>query len=129
MKLVAALVAVPLLLAACGSGSGSEGAGAPGAASPEAALTVFLAGLEAGSCDDVKQVVVTPATVDCELVQSLGGSFAEEGIDLDGVSLDAGEVSGDSAVVTIDWGTDQADETWDVQRIDGRWRVLFDSEA
>jgi len=41
----------------------------------------------------------------------------------------AGEITGGSVTVTVDLGTDQPDEDWQAEQVDGRWRVLFDSEA
>jgi hypothetical protein len=130
MKSLLAAVAL-LLVSACGTGS--DGGSDPGGSTDDgAALAVeqLVTALEAGSCDDVKDVVVNPAAVDCEVVESLEGSFADEGVDLAEVTYEAGEVTDDSATVTIGWGGDDAenpDETWDVERIDGTWKVLFDS--
>lgn len=123
MKPLLAAVSVLLVsaLSACGSGSDASGA-----STPEAAVTSFLTGLEAGDCDAVKKAVVTPSTVDCEVVQSLKGSYADEGTDIDTMSLTAGEVEGDSAVVTLGGSSE---ESWNVERMDdGSWRVIFDTE-
>ncbi|MET1038915.1 MAG: hypothetical protein ABW075_11610 [Aeromicrobium sp.] len=138
MKMLIATAAL-LLVSACGSDSdGSSADPAPESSSPAPAssdagpaqaVEQLITALEAGSCDDVKAIVVTPSTVDCELVDSLGGSFAEQGVDLEKVTYDAGQVEGDNATVTIGWGDGDPDETWDVERIDDAWKVLFDSEA
>jgi hypothetical protein len=141
MKTLIAAAALSLaLVSACGSdpdGSApSEPAPEASSAAPESsdagpalAVEQLITALEAGSCDDVKAIVVTPSTVDCEMVDSLGGSFAEQGVDLEKVTYDAGQVEGDTATVTIGWGDGDPDETWDVERIDDTWKVLFDSEA
>ncbi|MCL8251930.1 hypothetical protein AERO_11085 [Aeromicrobium fastidiosum] len=124
MRILAASAAtVALLLAsACGSDAGS------GATSPEAAVSRLMSALEDGSCPDVQDVVVTPDLVDCEQVETLRGSYADDGVDLDDVSLSAGEVVDDSSSVTADLGAGQDAETWQVERVDGSWKVLFDSE-
>lgn len=125
MRALAAL-AVLLLVAACGSESGSEGreSAAPG---PEDAVETLLMSLEAGSCPDVKAIVVTPATVDCEVIATLEGSFAEEGIDLADVTYTAEDLADESGSVSTDWGNDEPAESWQVERIDGVWKVVFDS--
>lgn len=122
MKLLVAAMSVLLMspLAACGSGSDASGA-----STPEAAVSSFLTGLEAGDCGAVKKIVVTPSTVDCEVVKSLKGSYADEGTDVDDISLKAGDVEGDSAVVTLGGSPD---ESIDVERIDGSWRVIYDTD-
>jgi hypothetical protein len=130
MKSLLAIVAL-LLVSACGTGS--DGDSDPGGSTddgPALAVKRLVTALEAGSCDDVVDVVVTPASVDCEVVGSLEGSFADQGVDLDEVTYETGEVTDGSATVTIGWGGDAAedpDETWDVERVDGEWKVLFDS--
>ena len=121
--LAAPAVAALVLVSACGSSD--TGAGA---ASPEDAVSRLLTALEDGSCSGVRDVVVTPDLVDCEMVEDLQGGYAADGIDLDDVSLSAGEVVDDSASVTADLGAGQDAETWQVERVDGSWKVLFDSE-
>lgn len=126
MKMLSALAVSVILapvsvLAACGS----ESEPSSDSSTPEAAVMSFMVGLEAGDCAAVKKIVVTPSTVDCEVVESLRGSYADEGTDVDDVSLEAGEVEGDSAVVAV--GGD-SEESFDVERIDGAWRVIFDTE-
>lgn len=123
MKALAALT-VFLLAAACGSESEPGGSTSPG---PEDAVEQLLTSLEAGSCADVKEIVVTPSTIDCEMIESLEGSFADEGVDLADVTYTAGEVVADSGTVTVDWGDDDAEESWNVERVDGTWKVVFDS--
>lgn len=117
-------VAALLLVGACGSDSETPVDTDSGAAT---AVEQLVSTLEAGDCDGVKAIVVTPAAVDCDLVSSLEGSFAEEGIDLDAVTYEAGPVEGDSTTVTIGWGAGEDDEEWQAERIDGTWKVLFDS--
>jgi hypothetical protein len=127
---VAAVVSLTwALAAACGSDAGSSGdAGdAGGAATPEKAVRQLMTSLEAGSCDDVRAVVVTPDLVDCEMIGELEGGYAADGVDLDGVRLETGEVVDGSTTVTASVDG-QDDETWQVERVDGSWRVLLDSE-
>lgn len=127
MRALAAL-AVFLVVAACGSESGSEGPDpASGGAGAEDAVRQLLTALEAGSCPDVKAVVLTPATVDCEVIGTLEGSFADEGIDLADVAYQAGDVTAESGSVTTDWGNGEPADSWQVERIDGVWKVVFDS--
>lgn len=122
MKLLVATAAL-LLVAACGSGDGSA------SSTPEGAVTDLMAALEKGSCGDVKDVVVTPDDIDCEMIGTLKGGYAAEGVDLDDIEPSADEPVDGSATVTVDLGSDQDDETWQVQQTDGSWKVLFDSEA
>lgn len=114
-----------LLVAACGSDSVSEGPDS-GSSDPEFVVKQLLMSLEAGSCTDVKDVVLTPATVDCEMIGTLQGSFKDEGIDLDDVTYTT-DVEEGSGSVTADWGTDDPDGSWQVERIYGAWKVVFDS--
>jgi hypothetical protein len=127
MKLLAAsAVTVTLLLAsACGS-EGSDGSA--GAASPQDAVTRLMTALEDGSCPGVQDVVVTPDLVDCETIATLRGGYAADGVDLDAVDVSPGEAVDGSSSVTVDLGGDRDDETWQVERVDGSWKVLFDSE-
>jgi hypothetical protein len=122
MRLLVASAAL-LLAAACGSGDGT------GADSPEGAVSDLMAALEQGSCQDVKDVVVTPDEIDCEMVATLEGDYAADGVDIKSARLSADEPVDGSATVTVDLGTDEADQTWQVQQVDGSWKVLFDSEA
>ncbi|MFC5677521.1 hypothetical protein [Aeromicrobium endophyticum] len=122
MRLLVASAAL-LLVAACGSGGGA------GSGSPEGAVSDLMAALEKGSCTDVKSVVVTPDDIDCEMIGTLKGDYAADGVDLDAIELSADEPVDGSATVTVDLGTDEDDQTWQVQQVDGSWKVLFDSEA
>jgi hypothetical protein len=117
-----ATVAVLLLAAACGSDSDSSGAEGAGDAVQE-----LLTSLEAGSCSDVKEVVLTPDAIDCEQIEDLAGSYGDDGVDLDDITIRPGEVTEGSATVTVDLGTDDPDETWQAEHVDGTWRVIFDS--
>ncbi|MET0929684.1 MAG: hypothetical protein ABWX74_09200 [Aeromicrobium sp.] len=126
MRSLATVAVVALLaLGACGSDPGSDAASPQ--SGPADAVEQLLRSLEAGSCPEVKAIVVTPATVDCDQVETLAGSFEDEGVDLDDVSYAAGRVEGDSVVVTIDWGTGEPEEAWDVERVGDSWKVIFDS--
>jgi hypothetical protein len=122
MKVQIATVAL-LLVAACGSGDGA------GSTSPEDAVGDLMAALEKGSCQDVKSVVVTPDDIDCEMIASLKGDYASDGVDLDAVDLDAADPVDGSTTVMVDLGTGDPDQSWQVQEVDGSWKVLFDSEA
>jgi hypothetical protein len=122
MRLLVASAAL-LLVAACGTDDGA------GAGSPEGAVSDLMAALEKGSCDDVKDVVVTPDDIDCEMIGTLKGGYEADGVDLDAIDLSADDPVDGSATVTVDLGTDDADQTWQVQKVGGSWKVLFDSEA
>ena len=122
MKLLVASAAL-LLLAACGSGDGA------GSDSPEAAVSDLMTALEKGSCSDVKRVVVTPDDIDCEMIGTLKGDYADDGVDLDAAQLSSDDPVDGSTTVTVDLGSDQDAQTWQVQQVDGSWKVLFDSEA
>lgn len=118
-------LAVLLVVAGCGSESDSEGPDS-GRSNPEFVVKQLLSSLEAGSCTDVKDVVLTPAAVDCEMVGTLQGSFADDGIDLADVSYTT-DVEEGSGSVTADWGNGDPDASWQVERIYGAWKVVFDS--
>lgn len=122
MKVLVAAAAL-VLVAACGSGDPA------GSSSPEGAVSDLMAALEKGSCADVKDVVVTPDEIACEMIGTLKGGYEADGVDLDAVTLSADEPVDGSATVTVDLGTDDADQTWQVQQVDDAWKVLFDSEA
>jgi hypothetical protein len=107
--------------------SGPSPAHAP--TDPEIAVEKLMRALDDGDCAAVKHVVVTPSEVDCGLVTEAAGSFAAEGIDLDQVRYRATKPEDDSVTVEITWGNDYPTESYDVQRIDGDWRVVFDSAA
>ena len=116
-------VAGLLMLGACGSDAGGA------ANSPEGAVRELMSSLEAGSCPQVKTIVVTPDEIDCEMVETLRDGYADDGVDLDDADVSAGEVVDGSATVTVDLGDDEDDQTWQVERVGGTWKVLFDSEA
>ena len=116
-------VAGLLMLGACGSDAGGA------ANSPEGAVRELMSSLEAGSCPRVKTIVVTPDEIDCEMVETLRDGYADDGVDLDDADISSGEVVDGSATVTVDLGDDEDDQTWQVERVGGTWKVLFDSEA
>lgn len=124
MKLLVATAAL-LVLTACGSDADTPGRAI---ASPEEAVTALIRAVDAGSCDDVKAVAVTPDAIDCEQIETLRGSYTDDGVDLDAMTASAGAPAGSSVTVTIDLGTD-TDETWQAEKVAGSWRVLFDSEV
>lgn len=133
-SLLAALSLV--LVAACGSQDSTPDAPATSTAptqaataGPAAAVEKLMRALDAGDCDVVLSVVVTPSAIDCDDVAAAKDSFAEEGTDLDAVRYKAGPVNGTSSHVTIDWGNENPGESYDVEKIDGQWRVVFDSVA
>ena len=97
---------------------------------PAAAVETMLRALDAGDCDAAKDVVVTPSLIDCGYVEGLEGMFAGEGLDLDDVDFEVvEEVGADQATVEIDYHDGEQPETYEVQRVDGEWLVLFDSAA
>ncbi|MCL3819716.1 hypothetical protein [Aeromicrobium wangtongii] len=117
-----AVVAALLVLTACGSqsdGPARDGAGE--------AVKELLGALDAGSCAQVKSIVVTPDAIDCEQIQDLAGSYSDDGVDLDRITVKQGDTVDGSTTVTVDLGTDEADEQWQAEQVDGSWRVLFDS--
>ncbi|MGQ2910499.1 hypothetical protein [Aeromicrobium sp.] len=123
-RLVPALLtgAVLVLVGACSGGpDGSE--------NPAAAVETMMRALDAGDCQAVKDVVLTPSEIDCGFVTEIGGMFADEGLELDDVDFTVAESSGDQATVEIDWNDGDPRESYEVQRVDGAWKVLFDSAA
>ena len=96
---------------------------------PEAAVDALMRALDAGDCKAAKKLVVTPSELGCDVVGQNKDSFADEGIDLDDVIYRAGAVHDASATVSITWGNGYPTESYDVQRVDGRWKVIFDSAA
>ncbi len=128
MRIVAASAATAALMlaSACGSDAGSDTEA--GGSSPEDAVSTLMSALEDGSCARVRDVVVTPDLIDCESIETLQGGYAADGVDLDDATLSAAEVVDDSSSVTVDLGGDEDDQTWQVERVDGSWKVLFDSE-
>ncbi|QGG42563.1 hypothetical protein [Aeromicrobium yanjiei] len=108
------------------SPSGGKPSTAPG---PARAVETMMRALDEGDCRAMRRIVVTPSAVDCEVVHAAKDTFADEGIDLDEVVYTAGRVNGSSSTVTITWGNDTPDESYDVERVGSRWRVVFDSAA
>lgn len=137
MKTLLAVAVLTLVgVSACGSDASdptspskpSASTSAPVASSGAAdAVKQLMTALEAGDCDQAKAVVVTPDTIDCEVIESLASSYENEGVAVADGSFDESDVEGESGAVTVSW--DGADpETWNVEQIDGQWKVLFDSE-
>lgn len=135
-------VAALLVVAACGTSDPPESAEpstpastapsatpAPALSPPEAAVDALMRALDEGDCKAAQRLVVTPSELGCDVVEQSKGSFADEGIDLDGVTYRAGAVHDASTTVSITWGNDYPAESYDVQKVDGRWRVVFDSAA
>ncbi len=135
-------VSVLVLLAACGtsgptqptpttesqkptSSPTSSHAGSP----PEVAVEGLMRALDDGDCSRAKKLVVTPSELGCDVVEQSKDSFADEGIDLDEVTYRAGSIQDASTTVTITWGNDYPAESYDVQKIGGDWKVVFDSVA
>lgn len=120
---VVAAVCALLSLAGCGSDDDAQDA-------PATAVESMLRALDDGDCEAARKVVVTPSLIDCEYVRGLSGMFSAEGLELDDVDFQVVEQVGpDQATVEIDYQDGQQPETYEVQRVDGRWLVLFDSAA
>jgi hypothetical protein len=125
-----------LVVAACGTSDPPTPTKSPRTSSTvhalapaEAAVDALMRALDAGDCAAAKRLVVTPSELGCDVVEQSKDSFADEGIDLDEVTYRAGAVHGDSATVSITWGNGYPTESYDVQRIGDRWKVVFDSAA
>lgn len=93
----------------------------------ETAVETLIRALDEGDCAAVKDVVVTPSAIDCGSVSEAAGLLAAEGIDPDRVTYESGQIAGDSSTVAITWGNGQPPESFDVQRVDRDWLVVFDS--
>lgn len=135
MKLLLAVASL-IVLAACGTSDsgGAEPSGTPAstAAAPTgaaAAVEQLMLALDAGDCEAARRLVVTPSELDCDVVVEAEGSFADEGNDLADATYSAGPAQGSSTSVTIDWGSGNPNESYDVEQVDGRWLVVFDSVA
>lgn len=136
MKKLLAVVSL-VVLAACGTSddpggksprpSSSTTSAAPSGAA--GAVEQLMRALDAGDCPAARKAVLTPAELDCGLVRDSAGSFAEEGNDLADATYTAGPTQGSTARVTIDWGSGNPEESYDVEKVDGRWLVVFDSAA
>ena len=132
-------VAAMLVVAACGgsddpgpaktSTSPSTTTPAQALSPPEAAVDALMRALDAGDCEAAKELVVTPSELGCDVVEQLNDSFAAEGIDLDAVTYTAGAVHDASTTVSIDWGNGYPAESYDLQKVGGSWKVVFDSAA
>ncbi|MEV7397429.1 hypothetical protein [Aeromicrobium sp. NPDC092404] len=140
MRLMVAVGAM-LLVAACGtseppsdhparpSSTPATTTLAPTLSSAEAAVDALMRALDAGDCAAARRLVLSPAELTCDLVTQSEDSFAAEGIDLDEVVYRAGAVHGSSSTVRITWGNGYPTESYDVQKVGGRWKVVFDSAA
>jgi hypothetical protein len=138
MRLIVAVGAL-LVVAACGTSDPPEPATsstppstsspAPGLSPSEAAVAALMRALDAGDCKAAKRLVVTPSELGCDVVEQSKDSFAAEGIDLDKVTYRAGAVHDSSSTVSITWGNDYPPESYDVQKVGDRWKVIFDSAA
>jgi len=136
MRLLLATGAL-LVVAACGASESPEKpptptrttTPAPTLEPAAAAVDALMRALDAGDCRAAHQLVVTPSELGCDVVEQSEDSFADEGIDLDEVTYRVGAVHDASATVRITWGNGYPAESYDVQRIDGRWKVVFDSAA
>ena len=122
-----------LLTASCAAGDAKDDSkppvGAGGATSPDGAVRDLVRALEAGDCVAVKKIVLQPSAVDCGTVSETEGTFADDGISLSKVRYTAGQVVGGSAQVAVRWGNGDPAESFDVQKVDDLWLVLFDSAA
>ncbi len=132
MRLIAALLLL-LTAAACGDerapATNSPPSSAPVLNEREQVVDTLMRAIEAGDCDRVKGVVLTPSEIDCGAIVESAGMLELEGVDLDSVRYESGEIAGDSSTVTITWSTDLPKEETDVQRVDDEWLVVFDSAA
>ena len=102
---------------------------APALAPAEAAVDGLMRALDAGNCKAAKKLVLTPSELGCDVVEQSKDSFVGEGIDLDEVTYRVGAVHDASATVSITWGNGYPTESYDVQKVGGRWKVVFDSAA
>lgn len=127
-----------LLAAACGTSTPSEprspeatrtGSASPDFSEPEQAVADLMHALDEGDCPVARKLVLTPSELTCDIVEEAKGSFADEGIDLDETTFRAGPVHDRSTTVTIRWGNDYPPESYDLQRVRDRWKVVFDSAA
>ncbi|MEO6604128.1 MAG: hypothetical protein ABIN55_00810 [Aeromicrobium sp.] len=113
-----------LALAAC-----TEAGPSPKTPARVQVVDKLIRAIEVGDCQKVKDLVVTPSEIDCGQITESIGLLADEGIDVDEISYDAGPVNGPSSTVEITWNKTMPRESMDVQRVDGEWLVVFDSAA
>ncbi|KAA1397338.1 hypothetical protein [Aeromicrobium ginsengisoli] len=140
MRLLLAMGAL-LVVAACGGSDPPEASpassptptrtatSAPALEPAAAVVDALMRALDAGDCKAARKLVVTPSELGCDVVEQSKDSFADEGIDLDEVTYRVGAVHDASATVRITWGNGYPTESYDVQRIGSRWKVVFDSAA
>ena len=124
-----AVLSLVFTLVACGDEEPKPEPGAPALNEREQVVDTLMRAIDDGDCDRVKEVVLTPSEIDCGSIAESAGTLATEGIDIDKVIYEAGEIAGDSSTVTITWNKDLPPEPTDVQRVDGKWLVVFDSAA
>jgi len=96
---------------------------------PQHVVDSLVHALNDGDCAAVKHLVVTPSAIDCATITETAGTFADEGIDVDKVHYRVGPIVDDSSTVKVIWGNGTPAESFDVQRVAGAWRVVFDSAA
>lgn len=111
-------------LAACGGETV-----APDKAGPQDAVESLLRALNAGNCTAAKRVVVAPSLLDCGQVDETAGTVTAAGIDLDEVRYRVATVVANSTTVEVTTPNGNPQGSYDVQRVDGTWRVVFDSAA
>lgn len=123
MRRVAAALLVLTLAACTEAGPTSE------ASDRVQVVKTLMRALEKGDCDTVKDMVVTPSQIDCGQIDEAAGMLEAEGVELDEVKYKAGSITDDSSIVTISWGPDLPPEPIELQRVEGKWLVVFDSAA
>ena len=115
-------------IGACGSPT--QSGGVEDAASPtnqtelaaQQTLRSYLLAADAGDCEALKVVVLAPSGVDCDQVREAAGLWSEGDNDLQKLAMKA-EITDDSATVTLTW-RDGTQDTWDLQRVEGKWLVM-----
>lgn len=88
----------------------------------ESSLRDYLLASDAGDCAAVKRVILVPRLVECSDVRTGAGQWSSGGNVLAKVPM-ATEITDESAMVTVTWKSG-AEDIWDLQYADGRWRVL-----
>lgn len=115
--IVVTVALVVLILVAMRSG-GSDG-------SPVERAESFERAVFAGDCAGVKAVVVGPEQVDCVVISEGAESLKE--LDVDAITYTVADSAADSATVRMDIGGEKQDLS--LVKVDGRWLVVFDSDA
>lgn len=88
----------------------------------ETSLRHYLLASDAGDCAGVKRVILVPRLVECSDVRTGAGQWSSGGNVLAKVPMTT-EITDESAMVTVTWKSG-AEDIWDLQYADGRWRVL-----